>query len=696
MKAYDTKDIRNVVLMGHGGSGKSTIVEALAYVTGVTTRMGKVADGNSISDFDKEEQKRQFSISTTVVPVEYKTPSGVTKINLLDAPGYFDFVGEVEEALSVADAAIIVVNSKAGIQPGTKKAWDFCEQYNLPRFLFVTNMDDVEADFKRLLENLSAEFGTKVSPLQVPIREAGKLVGYVNVIKQKGRKWLEGSKKADCDIPSDVTDQLDEARNTLMEAVAETSEELMEKFFGGEEFTPDEIYDALKSNVQEGSIVPVLIGSGTNAQGMDYLMQCIDMYVPSPDMRAWKGVDGGKEVTGKISSDGNVSLMVWKTIVDPFIGKYSLFKVMSGSLKPDTLLYNVNKDQEEKAGKLFVLRGKEAMEVAELKAGDIGALSKLNVTSTGDTLGMKGATLMYAGPDIETPYTYMAYKPVNKGEDDKVAAGMSKLLEEDKTLKIFNDGENRQSLIYGIGEQQLEVVKSKLENRYKVKIELAKPRFAYRETLRKKVDVEGKHKKQSGGHGQYGHVKMYFEPSGDQTQPYVFEEQVFGGSVPRNFFPAVEKGIQECVLKGPMAGYPVVGVKATLYDGSYHPVDSSEMAFKMAASLAFKDGFMKASPVILEPIVSLKVTVPDSFTGDVMGDLNKRRGRVLGMNSNHGGKTCIEAEIPMSELYGYGTDLRSMTGGLGAYEYEFNRYEQAPQDVQDAVIAAAAADKDED
>ena len=674
MKVYETKDIRNVIIMGHGGAGKSTVVEALAYVTGVTSRMGKVADGNSISDYDKEEQKRQFSISTSVIPVEYKT----TKINLLDTPGYFDFVGEVEEALSVADAAVIVINCKAGIQPGTRKAWDFCEEYNLPRLLFVSNMDDAEADYQGLLEKLSEEFGTKVSPLQVPIKEGGKLVGYVNVVKQKGRKWTEGSKKVECDIPADCQTPFETARAELMEAVAETSEELMEKFFDGEEFTEEEILSALASNVSDGSIVPVLLGSGVNAQGMDYLMQCISQYLPAP----------------KVEEGSAATLMVWKTIVDPFIGKYSLFKVMSGSLKPDTAFMNLNKDTEEKGGKLFVLRGKENIEIAELKAGDIGALSKLNVTQTGDTLAPKGSTKIYDGPRIEVPYTYLAYHPVTKGEDDKVAAGLSKLLEEDKTLKSVIDGENRQSLLYGIGEQQLEVVKSKLESRYKVKIELEKPRFAYRETIRKKVEVRGRHKKQSGGHGQFGDVLMEFEPSGDLTTAYVFEERVFGGSVPKNFFPAVEKGIQECVLKGPMAGYPVVGVKATLTDGSYHPVDSSEMAFKMASTLAFKDGFMKAQPVILEPIATLKVTVPDSFTGDVMGDLNKRRGRVLGMNPAGNKKTCVEAEIPMSELFGYGTDLRSMTGGIGAFEYELTRYEQAPSDVQEAVIAAAAKDEE--
>ncbi len=697
MKVYNTKDIRNVVLLGHGGAGKTTVVEALAYVQGVISRVGKVTDGNTISDFDKEEQKRKFSLSTSVVPIEFAGEQGDIKINLLDTPGYFDFVGEVKEAVSVADAAVIVVNCKSGIEPGTRKAWELCEQYHLPRIIFVTNMDDDDASFRELTIKLKTEFGGGISPLQIPIRENGKFVGYVNVIKQKGRKFTSASNKVEVPIPDYVEKQLDTARASLMEAVAETSEDMMERYFEGEEFTAEEIYSALKANVQTCDIVPVVMGSGLNCQGMNYLMQCIDKYFPSPDQREQVGKDvaTGERFTAVANSDANLSALVWKTLVDPFIGKYSFFKVVTGKMTANASLYNVNKDQDEKVGKIFMMRGKEAIEVEYLNAGDIGALSKLDVTQTGDTLvAERNAPIQYNMATIDTPYTYLAYKPVTKGDDDKVAAGFAKLLEEDKTLRTVIDSENRQSLVYGIGEQQLDIVKSKLEDRYKVKIELAKPKFAYRETIKKKVEVRGKHKKQSGGHGQYGDVLMEFEPSGDLTVPYVFEERIFGGSVPKNYFPAVEKGIQECVLKGPMAGYPVVGVKATLTDGSYHPVDSSEMAFKMASTLAFKEGFMKANPVILEPIASLKVTVPDAFTGDVMGDLNRRRGRVLGMNSNHHGKQTIDAEIPMSELFGYGTDLRSMTGGLGDFEYELVRYEQAPTDVQNAVISAAAAEEE--
>ena len=696
MNVYGTEQIRNVVLLGHGGAGKTTVAEALALLTGVTKRMGKVPDGNTISDYDKEEIKRQFSISTTLIPLEYEGEDGPIKINLLDTPGFFDFVGEVEEAISVADAAIIVVNCKAGIEPGTERAWEMCEKYNLPRLIFVTNMDDDHASYRELVVKLETKFGRKIAPFQLPIRENEKFVGFVNVVKMGGRRFTNLSDYEECEIPDYVQKNLTIARDALIEAVAETSEEYMERYFLGEEFTQEEISTALRTHVIEGDIVPVMMGSGINCQGFKVLLQAIDKYFPSPDHFECIGVDvsTGERFTAKYNDDVSLSARVFKTIVDPFIGKYSLMKICTGTLKGDTVVYNVNKDTEEKIGKLYILRGKDQIEVQELKAGDIGAVAKLTVTQTGDTMAVRTAPIVYHKPQTSTPYTYMAYKAANKGEDDKVSTALAKMMEEDLTLKVVNDAENRQALLYGIGDQQLDVVISKLQSRYKVDVILSPPKFAFRETLRKKVKVQGKHKKQSGGHGQYGDVIMEFEPSGDLETPYVFEEKVFGGSVPRNYFPAVEKGLQECVLKGPVAGYPVVGLKATLLDGSYHPVDSSEMAFKMATILAFKQGFMEANPVLLEPIASLKVTVPDKFTGDVMGDLNRRRGRVLGMNSNHNGKQVIEADIPMSELFGYNTDLRSMTGGLGDYSYEFSRYEQAPGDVQKREIEARAAAKD--
>ncbi|MGI5946776.1 MAG: elongation factor G [Lachnospiraceae bacterium] len=697
MNVYGTSQIRNVILLGHGGAGKTTVAEALAMITGVTKRMGKITDGNTISDYDKEEIKRQFSISTSLIPLEYEGENGPIKINLLDTPGYFDFVGEVEEAISVADAAIIVVNCKAGIEVGVEKAWEMCEKYNLPRLFFVTNMDDDHASYRELVLKLETRFGRKIAPFQLPIRENEKFVGFVNVVKMAGRRFTELSNYTECEIPDYVQKNLGIAREALMEAVAETSEEYMERYFSGEEFTQEEISKALRSHVIEGNIVPILLGSGINCQGFASLLQAIDKYFPSPDRYECIGVDTstGERFTAKYNDDVSLSARVFKTIVDPFIGKYSLMKICTGVLRPDSVIYNVNKDAEEKIGKIYLLRGKDQIEVNELRAGDIGAVAKLAVTQTGDTIALKSAPIVYHKPQISTPYTYMAFRAANKGEDDKVASALSKMMDEDLTLRVVGDPENRQSLLYAIGDQQLEVVCSKLQSRYKVDIILEKPKFAFRETLRKKVKVQGRHKKQSGGHGQFGDVWMEFEPSGDLETPYVFEEKIFGGSVPKNYFPAVEKGLQECVQKGPLAGYPVVGLKATLVDGSYHPVDSSEMAFKMATILAFKKGFMDAGPVLLEPIASLKVTVPDKYTGDVMGDLNRRRGRVLGMNPDHKGKQVIEADVPMSELFGYNTDLRSMTGGIGTYEYEFARYEQAPGDVQKKEVEARAALKEE-
>ena len=693
MNIYGTKNIRNVVLLGHGGAGKTTVAEALANVTGVTKRMGKVADGNTISDYDKEEIKRQFSISTTMVPIEYAGAEGNIKINLLDTPGYFDFVGEVEEAVSVADAAIIVVNCKAGIEVGTEKAWDLCEKYRLPRIIFATNMDDDHASYRELILKLERRFGRKIAPFQVPIRENEKFVGFVNVVKMEGRRFTNLSEYEACEIPEYTEKNLGIARDALMEAVAETSEEYMERYFSGDEFTQDEIYIAVQTHVSEGNIVPVMMGSGINCQGFNALLNAIDRYFPAPDYFECVGVDvsTGERFTAKYNEDVSLSARVFKTVVDPFIGKYSLMKVCTGTLKADTTIYNVNKDTEEKVGKLYVLRGKDAIEVSEIKAGDIGAVAKLNITSTGDTIALKTAPIVYHKPEISTPYTYMAYAAKTKGDEDKISSALARMMEEDLTLKAVVDAENRQTLLYGIGDQHLDVVVSKLANRYKVEIELSKPKFAFRETIRKKVEAAGRHKKQSGGHGQFGDVKMSFEPSGDLESAYVFEEKVFGGAVPKNYFPAVEKGVQECCLKGPLAGYPVVGIKATLLDGSYHPVDSSEMAFKMASTIAFKEGFMKATPVLLEPIASVKVIVPDKFTGDVMGDLNKRRGRVLGMNSVAGGKQEIVADVPMSEMFGYNTDLRSMTGGIGEFAYEFSRYEQAPGDVQKKEVEARAA-----
>ncbi len=689
MKVYPSNKIRNVVILGHGGCGKTTLTEAMAYLAGITTRMGKTDDGNTISDYDKEEQKRHFSIGTSVIPIEWDD----CKINVLDTPGYFDFTGEVEEAVGAAAGAIIVVSGKAGVEVGTEKAWEICEKYKLPRIFFVTDMDVDNASYRKIVDDLEAMYGKKIAPFHLPIREDEKLVGYVNVVSEKGYRWTDAGKADECDVPDYSREYLDKYKESLMEAVAETSEEFMERYFAGETFSDAEIRSALYANINDGTIVPVTMGSGILCRGVYTLMDDIIKYFKSPDQRQLNGIN---QKTGEIF-EANYdfskpkSAYVWKTIVDPFIGKYSLIKVCSGVLKSDDTLYNSDKDTDERIGKLYVLRGNKPIEVEELQAGDIGALAKLTSVKTGDTLSTKANPIQYPKTEISKPYTYMRYKAKNKGDIDKVSSALAKIMEEDLTVKNVNDAENRQSLIYALGDQAIEIVASKLANVYKVEIELEEPKVAYRETIKKTSDVEAKYKKQSGGHGQYGHVKMKFEPLGDMEKAYEFEQIVVGGAVPKNYFPAVEKGLAESVLKGPMAAYPVVGVKAILYDGSYHPVDSSEQAFKMATIQAFKKGFMEAGPVLLEPIASLKVTVPDQYTGDVMGDLNKRRGRVLGMNPVGGGKQVVEAEIPMTGLYGYCTVLRSMTGGRGVYEYEFVRYEQCPSDVQEKEVAARAS-----
>ena len=691
MKVYRTDEIRNVVLLGHGGSGKTSLAEAMAYVSGATNRMGKITDGNTISDFDKEEQKREFSISTSLIPIEWEK----AKINILDTPGYFDFVGEVEEAVSAADAAVIVVSGKAGVEVGTEKAWELCDKYKLPRMIYVTEMDVDDASFRQVVQDLTDRYGKVIAPHFQPIRENEKLVGYVNVIKNAARRYTGVGQREECEIPEYCKPNLEIYRDKLLEAVAETSEAFMERYFDGDEFSVEEIRSAMRTEVMDGDIVPVAMGSNIQAQGVANLLSDIVRFFPSPDNRSCAGIN---RKTNEIF-EGNYdfakakSAYVFKTMVDPFIGKYSFIKVCSGVLKGDDTLYNGDSDAEAKLGKIYTMVGNKPTEVSELFAGDIGAIAKLANTKTGDTLSTKNTPVMYGKTEYSKPYTYMKYICNNKGDEDKVSQALQKMMAEDVTLKTVNDSENRQTLLYGMGDQHLEITASKLATRYKCEIKLETPKVAFRETIKKKSDVDSKYKKQSGGHGQYGHVKMRFEASGDLETPYVFEEEVVGGAVPKNYFPAVEKGLQEAVVKGPLAGYPVVGVKAVLYDGSYHPVDSSEMAFKTATIQAFKKGFMEASPALLKPIASLTVTVPDDYTGDVMGDLNKRRGRVLGMNPVSGGKQEIVADIPMTGLFGYCTVLRSMTGGRGVYSYEFSRYEQAPSDVQEAEISKRAKEE---
>lgn len=688
MDVYRTDRIRNVVLLGHGGSGKTTLTEAMAYLSGITSRLGNVTDGSTVSDFDKEEIKRKFSITTSLVPIEWSK----NKINILDTPGYFDFVGEAEEAAGVADAAIICVSGKDGVQVGTQKAWNLCEERKLPRMIFVTGMDNDEVSYREVVEKLNELYGKRIAPLHMPIREDGKFTGYVNIVKRAGRKYIAKGGKEECPVPDYCEEYMNKYRDALIESVAETSDEFMDRFFSGEEFSTTEVSAALASNIADCSIVPVCMGSPVNLQGVSNLLDDIIEYFPDPSKRVCSGIQQKTNEIFEANYDfqKQKSAYVWKTMVDPFIGKYNLIKVCSGALKPDDTLYDVDKDEDQRLGKLYVLTGNKPVEVAELFAGDIGALGKLGDVTTGDSLSTKASPIIYPKAILSTPYTYKRYKAVNKGDEDKISQALTKMGAEDLTFKVVQDSANHQSLIYGMGEQHLDIIASKLKERYKIEIELTEPKVAFRETIKKNSDVEGKYKKQTGGHGQYGDVKMRFSPSGDMEKPYEFVVSVVGGTVPKNYYPAVDKGLAECVLKGPLAAYPVVGVKADLYDGSYHPVDSSEQAFKTATHMAFKDGFLKAGPVLLEPIMNLKVVVDDKYTGDVMGDLNKRRGRVLGMNPGKNGTTVVEADIPQTELYGYGTTLRSMTGGSGDFSFTFSRYEQAPSDVQEKQIKARA------
>ena len=687
MKNYASNRVRNVVLLGHSGSGKTTYSEAALYYSGATKRFGKVEDGNTVSDYEAEEIRRKVSINTSVIPVEWQD----TKINFLDTPGYFDFAAEVKLAMNVADTGLIMVSAKSGVEVGTEKAWEYCEEMHLPRIIFINQMDDENADFEKTLADLRKNFGKAVAPLQIPFNdENGNFIGFINLIKRDARKKVNG-KLEKCEMPEDKKDQVEVLRSMLIEVAAESSEELMEKFFNDEELTEEEIYDGLQVGIANHSIAPVMCGSATLGYGVKLLMNTIVRFtLPAIEAKAnFHAFHDGKDVVYCSSDDERFSAYVFKTIADPYIGRLNLFRVMTGKLDTTMSVYNEEKDTVEKVGRLYVMRGKEQIEVDELHSGDIGALAKLSNTSTQDTLSLKDANIII--PKIALPGSVlcMAIKPKGKGDEDKLSAALTKIREEDPTIKMEVNPETKQTLVYGVGEQQLDVMVQKLKAKYKIEVDLTDPIIPYRETIKAKASVRGRYKKQSGGHGQFGDVVMEFEPSYDTTTPVIFEEKIFGGSVPKQYFPAVEKGLQECVQSGVLAGYPVVGLKATLTDGSYHPVDSSEMAFKMAASLAYKEGIPQAGPVILEPIGSLKVTIPDSMMGDIMGDLNKRRGRIMGMTPDDDGNQVVEAEVPMSEMMSYAIDLRSMTQGSGSFTFAFVRYEEAPATTQQAIIEAA-------
>lgn len=674
--SYATKDIRNIALLGHGGNGKSTLAESILFLTGVTDRMGSTASGNSVSDFDAEEIRRQISISLSTMYTDYQK----TKINILDTPGYFDFAGEVVEALRVADTGIIVVSAKDGVNVGAEKAWKSLNDANLPKAIYISKLDEEHADYFTALNALREKFGPSVSPMAAPIVEGGKPVGIVDIVARKAYKY-NGSKRSECPVPDSMADRVEELYNEIAENAAGTSEELMEKYLETMELSADEIYGALTTGIAEGEIVPVFCGSASTGMGTLELLDAIKNFFPAPH-------EGGEPV----NESGPARAIVYKTMSDQF-GKFSLFKVISGKVTPDMTLTNARSGAQEKLGHIYFMQGKKNVEVQEISCGDIGAVSKLSDTKTADTLCDAKAVEAAPGIEFATPCYSMAIAPKTKGQEDKVAQGLTRLNDEDRSFTITNNAETKQMVIAGAGDIQLDVLCNKLKNKFGVEVELSPARVAYREKIRKPLKAHGRHKKQSGGHGQFGDVWIEFEPQEEQ-EDMIFAENVFGGSVPKNFFPAVEKGLRECCAKGVLAGYPMVYLKATLYDGSYHPVDSSEMAFKTAASLAYKE-LINASPVILEPIGLLKVTIPDANMGDIMSDISsKRRGTVMGMNAE-GGMQTVEAEVPMAEMSSYAIDLRSMTQGRGSFTLEFVRYAEAPAAVQQKIIDEAKKDAEE-
>jgi elongation factor G len=680
---YSIKKIRNVALASHGGCGKTTLAESMLLNMTEIERLGKVPDGNTVMDFSPEEIKRKISISTALSNGIWKD----TKINIIDTPGFFDFEGDLACGLRAADCVIILVSGKSGVGVGSENAWDYAERKNMPKIIFINDIDDENSNYSNVLTQLKEVFGKTVAPFYVPLITNNSVTGYVDLIHNRARDFKS---KENIKISDSMMDACLEIKEHMYEAIAETSEELMEKFFNGDEFTTDEILQAVRVGVEACSITPVMFGSSINNIGVTGLLNAIVDYFPSPDEACpEKGIhiDTNEEVDVKIEEVGQPKLFVFKTISDPFVGKLSIFKVISGKLTPDLTMQNINKDTSEKLGKLFVIKGKKQIEVKELVAGDIGCVAKLVVTKTGDTLALKNDKIKLKDIKLPIPNIKMAIVSKEKGDEEKISAGLSKLKEEDPTIKFYNDKETHQFILCGVGEQHLEVIASKLKSRFNVEFKLQEPIVAYREKIKRKVSVEGKHKKQSGGHGQFGHCWIEFEPHNEDE--LIFAERVVGGAVPKNYFPAVEKGLRDSIIHGVLAGYPVVGLKATLYDGSYHPVDSSEMAFKMAAHKAYIKGLEQAGAVILEPIGTLGVIIPNDYMGDVIGDINKRRGRVLGMTPINDKLQQVDAEVPVSEMAKYATDLRSMTQGRGKFEFAFVRYEEAPAMVAEKVISSS-------
>ncbi len=693
MKPYSAEQLRNIALVGHGSEGKTTLTEAMLFYTGAIDRMGRVEDGNTVTDFDAEEIKRTISISSALAPVEW----GGCKINVIDAPGYFDFEGEQLQALRLADAGLVVVGAMSGIAVGTEKALAHCKAMGLPSMIFINQMDRENADFVKQLHELQNRFGTNIVPVVIPIVSGMKVKGYVDVLEKKAM-LADGKNYKETDVPDDLSDLLDECYNTLVEAAAESDDVLLEKYFGGEELKKEEIVASLRTGIAAGRIIPLSAGSALGCSLVDVLLNQIIALMPSPkDKPAAIATDVKSGEKREVVCDENKPLVaqVIKTVADPFVGRLSILRVYAGVLKGGVTVQNTVSGKPEKISSVYTMRGKKQVDLEKLCAGDIGAVAKLQSTNTGDTLCDAGMQVLMPPIVFPKPSISMAVSAAKKGEEDKVFGGLARLEEEDSTFKVSKDTETLDTLISGMGELHLEVVVKKLKNKFGVDAVLSDPRVPYRETIRKSVKAEGRHKKQSGGHGQFGHVWIEYEPLTDGGG-FEFVDKIVGGVVPRNFIPAVEKGLRENLSRGVLAGFPIVGLKATLYDGSYHAVDSSEMAFKTAARLSLRKGCLAASPVLLEPIYKISVTVPDSYMGDIIGDLNKRRGRILGMNPVEGGKQQVVAEVPLAEVFKYATDLRSLTQARGEFEMEFLRYEDVPANIAQKVIEAYKHEEEEE
>ncbi|MBE7057700.1 MAG: elongation factor G [Ruminococcaceae bacterium] len=685
-----SSDLRNVVLLGHGGMGKTSLAEAMLYNAGAIDRLGRVSEGNTVLDCDPEEIRRKASVSLSIAPFDWR---GST-VNIIDTPGYFDFAGEMLEGVSVVDSAVIVVSSTMTV--GTEKAWEFANSRNIPRVIFVNKMHDENADFDKIYAELKEMLGKPCVALQLPIRKNGKLVGVVDGISLQARVFDDFGNLVDGELPADMVERAEEIHMNLSEIVAETDPELMEKFFGGERFTREEIIKGLKVAINNCTCAPVLLGSSYENVGVKKLMDFIVDYMPSPLERTildYTDADGNA-LQMKPDPDGHPTLFVYKTIADPFVGRLSLFRVCSGTMTPDTIMYNANKGADEKIGQIFVLRGRKQIPVKELVCGDLGAVAKLSVTTTNDTLGSKTKPIIISATPFPEPQLTLGIVPKSRGDEEKISAGISKLKDEDPVIQFNINKETGQMLVSGLGDQHIDTIVSKLKTRYGVEVELEDPKIPYRETIKKKVSAEGLHKKQSGGAGQYGKVVIEFEPG--ENPELEFCEKVFGGAVPKQFFPSVEKGLQESVKKGALAGYPVVNLKATLVDGKYHPVDSKEVAFVSAAKIAFKAAMKDAKPVLLEPVYSMNIYVPERYMGDIMGDMNKRRGRVLGMNPMDNNMQEIVAEAPYSEVFKYAVDLRSMTQARGSFKMEFVRYEEVPESIAKKIVDEAKKNMSDD